>query len=70
MNATATPGVWMQEILPGINMICYTQINLITVSNTDGSNVRYHCPDGIKLTDIEQIQDSIIRTTMDKMAKV
>ena len=64
MNATAKTGVWEQTILRGIKMTCDTNINLITVSNERGNNVRYHCPDGIRLSDIEQITNSIQRTTM------
>lgn len=64
MNATAKTGVWEQTILRGIKMTCDTNINLITVSNERGNNIRYHCPEGIHLSDIEQITNSIQRTTM------
>lgn len=63
MNATAKTGVWEQTILRGIKMTCDTNMNLITVSNERGSNIRYHCPDGINISDIEQITNSILRTT-------
>lgn len=64
MNATAKTGVWEQTILRGIKMICDTNLNIITVSYDRGNNVRYHCPDGIMTSDIDQITNSITRTTM------
>lgn len=60
MNATA-PGVWEKEIASGVRMTCNTNLNMIYVTNDNGSNLRYECPDGIYLSDIEQIENGILR---------
>jgi len=63
MEATATVGVWRETILPGIIMTCDTNIDLIVVTNAYGNNITYRCEDEIKISDVEQVKNSILRTT-------
>jgi hypothetical protein len=63
MEATATAGVWCETILPGIVMTCNTNIDLISVSNQHGNNITYRCEDGITTDDVEQIRNSILKST-------
>lgn len=63
MNATATPGVWEEEVLPGITMNIDTNLNVISVNNSYGSNLRYTYEDGIYGYHVEQVRNSILRTT-------
>ena len=63
MNATAIPGVWTEEVLPGLNMRIDTNANIISFRNPYGSNIRYECTNGIYPEDVVQIRESILRTT-------
>lgn len=63
MNAGACPGVWYDDIFPGVTLIAYTQLNLIVVKNNHGNNLTYHCKDGISIDDVEQVKQSILKTT-------
>lgn len=63
MTATSTPGIWTEEVLPGIVLTIDTNINVISVVNTYGSNIKYEYPDGIYGSHLEQVRDSILRTT-------
>lgn len=55
-------GVWLKQIAPGISMTCNTNFDTIYVENKNGNNLRYLIADGIKISDIEQIENGILKT--------
>ncbi len=62
MNAGSSTLVWEEDLLPGFQMICDTNFNIIWVKNPRGNFVSYHCADGISISDIQQVKNSILKT--------
>jgi hypothetical protein len=58
MNAIS-PGIWEQRIASGIKMIVNDAKNEIIVQIEGKNPIKYHCPEGVKLSDIERVQDQI-----------
>jgi DNA topoisomerase IB len=57
MNAHAEKGIWTQELSSGEMMIVNENLNYIRVVNQrTGRGIKYECPDGVLISDIEQIK--------------
>lgn len=60
MQATATKGVWTQDIREGYKMLVDTNNNIVMVT-TPGGPVNYPFPDGITISDVEYVKADIIK---------
>jgi hypothetical protein len=64
MNATATKGVWSDQLTPKLTMICDTVRNRIRIVNIEENKpaMNYDFPDGIKTSDVERIRKSTLKS--------
>lgn len=58
MNATATPGIWEQTLTTGESMIVNENLKYIRVVGKNGNSIKYECPEGVLISDIEQIKQA------------
>ena len=64
MNATATKGVWSEQLTPKITMICDTNNNIVRVVNKEPKKpgLKYEFPDGIPTSEVERIRSGVLRS--------
>jgi len=64
MNATATKGVWSEELTPNLTMICDTNQNVVRIVNSEPQKpgLKYEFPDGITIPEVEEIKRGILKS--------
>lgn len=64
MNATATKGVWSEQLTDNLTMVCDTNHNVIRIVNKQEKKpgLKYEFPDGIPTSEIERIRTGILKS--------